>query len=62
MSIDHRSKRRSHQVLVRQAEMCSVNVTLDFKVKYENWCHYLILFILLLLWYFYLLICFTVSK
>ena len=37
----HRSKRWS--VLARQPEVCSVNVTVDSRVIFENWRHYVIL-------------------
>ena len=49
MSTDHRSKRWSHQVLVKQTELCSVNVIVDSKMTFENLRHYPILLILLLL-------------
>ena len=38
----HRSKRWS--VLARQPEVCSVNVTVDSRVIFENWRHYVILY------------------
>ena len=36
VSTCHKNKRWSHLVLARQTELCSVNVTVDSKVTFEN--------------------------